>query len=220
MMRARLSIVMLTCSAALVALPSAVEAQAARGTPLDSATAAAIAPILARARAANVPVDLLVARARAGQVQRVPVAQIAAAVRDLADRIQAASDALSPNPSEPELRAGADALKIGVPVQTLREMRKRSSASLAVPIGVLTELVARGVPVEQASVKIVDLLQRSATSKTFIALSDRVREDVLAGLRPEESLDLRLKGIMPTLPITATAEGAGIQTLGAPKRPR
>jgi len=195
-------------------------AVAGQAAGLDSATEAAIAPIIAQARATRLPVDLLYAKAREGQVQRVPLPRIEAAVRAVADRIRTANDALAPSPSDRELSAGVDAIKAGVGVETLKAMRKAAKdGSLAVPLGVLTSLIARGVPVEKASMQIVDLMQRGALPQNFIALEERVRQDVLAGRRPDESLDLRLKGIMPNLPQSATADGAGLQA-ATPKRPR
>ena len=194
--------------------------QEAKSAELDSATVAAIAPIVQQARAANLPLELLYAKAREGQVQRAPVARIEAAVRALAARLQTANDALAPNATAQELGAAADALKAGVPRETLREMRRTGrDGSLAVPIGVLTQLVLRGVPVEKASVQVVDLLQRGAMANHFIALDERVRADVLAGKRPDESLDLRLKGIIPNLPQQVQADGAAIQAT-TPRRPR
>ena len=198
----------------------AAGAQTARPAALDSATAAAIAPIIEEARAARLPLELLYDKAREGQVKRVPVATIEVAVRQLAQRIQTATEALAPNPTDQELREAAAALKVGVPRETLREMRRAGKdGSLTVPLGVLTSLVTRGVPIEKASVQVVGLLQRGAVPQHFIALDDRVRADVLAGRRPDESLDLRLKGILPNLPQSATADGAGLQSAG-PKRPR
>ena len=208
---------------AVVAAVAMLGARAALGqeiTPLDSATDAAIAPIVAQARAAKLPLNPLYAKAREGQVQRVPVPKIEAAVRTLLERLRSANEALAPDASEQELTAAADAIKNGVPVTTLTAMRKAGrDGSLAVPIGVLTQLVVRGVPVERASMQIVDLLQRGAVARNFIALEESVRQDVLAGRRPDESLDLRLKGIIPNLPQSATADGAGIQA-ATPRKPR
>jgi len=196
------------------------ESQGVKPVDLDPATAAAIAPIIQQASAASLPVELLYAKAREGEVQRVPVARIEAAVRALFARVQTAHEALAPNATVQEIGAAADALKAGVPSETLREMRRAGKdGSLAVPLGVLTQLVIRGVPVERASVQVVDLLQRGAVSNHFIALDERVRADVLAGKRPDESLDLRMKGIIPNLPQQATADGAAIQAT-SPKRPR
>ena len=198
--------------AGAAALSAHAVAAQARPTGLDSATAAAIAPIVQRTQAANLPVDLLYDKAREGQVQRVPTARIEAAVRAVAERINVANEALAPNATQEELRAATVALREGVPAETLRHLRQEGkNTSLAVPIGVLTQLIVRGVSVEQASVQIVNLVRRGARSEHFIALDTRVREDVLAGKRPDESLDLRLKGIIPNLPQQATADGAAIQ---------
>ena len=203
-----------------VSLLGARSAIAQSVAALDSATEAAIAPVVAQARAAKLPVNPLYAKAREGQVQRAPVPKIEAAVRTLLERLRSANEALAPDASEQELTAAADAIKNGVPATTLTAMRKAGGdGSLAVPIGVLTALVVRGVPVERASMQIVDLLQRGAVARNFIALEESVRQDVLAGRRPDESLDLRLKGIIPNLPQSATADGAGLQA-ATPKKPR
>ncbi len=208
-----------TAAALMLLTARAASGQAAQG--LDSATAAAIAPIVEQARADRLPVTPLYAKAREGQVQRVPVAKIEAAVRTLAERMRTAYDALRPDASEQELNAAADAIKNGVGRETLIAMRKAGgNGSLAVPLGVLTSLILRGVPVEKASMQVVDLLQRGAVGRTFIALEESVRQDVLAGRRPDESLDLRLKGIIPNLPQSATADAAGLTNAATPKRPR
>jgi len=207
-----------TLSIALLVTARAASGQASEG--LDSATAAAIAPIVQQARAANLPVTLLYAKAREGQVQRVPVAKIEAVVRTLADRMRTANEALKPGASEQELHAAADAIKSGVGPETLRAMREAGGdGSLAVPIGVLTQLIARGVPGERASMEVVALLKKGAVAKNFIALEESVRQDVLAGRRPDESLDLRLKGIIPNLP-QVQGDAAGLTNTATPRRPR
>lgn len=210
---------MLVAMAALV-WPALARAQAVPAG-LDSATAAAIAPIVEQARATGLQVGVLYAKAREGQVRRVPLGAITSAVRSLVQRLHSANDALAPSPSQQELRAAADAIQQGVPVETLRAMRKAGGdGSLAVPLGVLTQLILRGVPVEKASMKVVDLMNRGAIPQTFIALDESVRQDVLAGRRPDESLDLRLKGIIPNLPQSqANSDAAGLQA-NTPKRPR
>lgn len=218
-MRASRYAPMLVAMAALV-WPSVAPAQAGPAG-LDSATAAAIAPIVQQAKATGLPVGPLYVKAREGQVRRVPLAAITSALRALVQRLRSANDALAPSPSEQELRAAADAIKEGVGAETLRAMRKAGGdGSLAVPLGVLTQLILRGVPVEKASMKVVDLLNRGAMPQTFIVLDESVRQDVLAGRHPDESLDLRLKGIIPNLPQSQTnADAAGLQA-NTPKRPR
>ncbi|MDF2771812.1 MAG: hypothetical protein K0S86_1306 [Geminicoccaceae bacterium] len=223
MMSSRFNIGRLAALAAVaLAVPATVPAQGpvARAT-LDPAVDSVIAPIVAQAVAVGLPADLLYAKAREGQVRRVPVSRIEATVRTLAQRLRVAHDALAPNPTAQELRAATDALAHNVPEEVLRDMRKAGGdGSLAVPLGVLTSLIARGATVEQATVRVVELLQRGAVPKNFIALEERVREDVLAGRRPDESLDLRMKGIIPNLPQSATsaATADGLQSTGGPRR--
>lgn len=223
MMSSRFNIGRLAALAAVaLAIPATVRAQGpvARAT-LDPAVDSVIAPIVAQAVAVGLPADLLYAKAREGQVRRVPVSRIEATVRTLAQRLRVAHDALAPNPTSQELRAATDALAHNVPEEVLRDMRKAGGdGSLAVPLGVLTSLIARGATVEQATVRVVELLQRGAVPKNFIALEERVREDVLAGRRPDESLDLRMKGIIPNLPQSATsaATADGLQSTGGPRR--
>ena len=203
-------------------LPRSSGAQQSTRPSLDPAIDSAIAPIVRQTEAGRLPVELLYAKAREGEVRRVPVDRIEATVRSLAHRIAVAHDALAPSPTTEEVRAATDALAYNVPAATLREMRRAGGdGSLAVPLGVLTQLIVRGVPVEKAAVEVVHLLQRGAVPRHFIALEERVREDVLAGKRPDESLDLRLKGILPNLPQSAaTAVGDGLQATGGPRRPR
>ena len=45
--------------------------------------------------------------------------------------------------------------------------------------------------------EVVSLLKKGAVARNFIALEESVRQESLAGRRPDESLDLRLKGISP-----------------------
>jgi hypothetical protein len=163
----------------------------------------------------------LYVKAREGQVRRVPVPRIEAAVKLVADRLRTANDALAPDATDRELSAAADAIGVGVGVETLVALRKaRGDGSLAVPLGVLTSLVSRGVPVEKASMQVVKLLQQGAVPTNFIVLEESVQQDVAAGRRPDESLDLRLKAILPNLPINATATAEGLTNATTPKRPR
>jgi|SRR5687767_706438 len=223
MMSSRFNIGPLAALAAVaIAIPATVHAQGpVPRASIDPAVDSVIAPIVAQAVAVGLPADLLYAKAREGQVRRVPVSRIEATVRTLAQRLRVAHDALAPNPTSQELRAATDALAHNVPEEVLRDMRKAGGdGSLAVPLGVLTSLIARGATVEQATVRVVELLQRGAVPKNFIALEERVREDVLAGRRPDESLDLRMKGIIPNLPQSATsaATADGLQSTGGPRR--
>ena len=168
---------------------------------LDSTTQVAIAQVIESARAKGVPVEPLVQKARLGARARVPGARIHASVAAYADQLVAARDALAPQPTSAEVEAGAQALASGVPAQTLERMRRASpSRSLVVPLGVLTQLVSNRVHPTRASVIVLDLLNKGAEPKHFLALGSSVQSDIAAGIPLDNSLDLRLQGIIPTLP--------------------
>jgi hypothetical protein len=140
-------------------------------------------------------------RALEGAMKRAPGARIRAAVSTLADRLEVARGALAPSPSPADIAAGAGALSVGVPHATLRTIRSiQPDRPVAVPLGVLTELVARKVPVDQAATLVVQLLRRGATPTQLVALGEHVQRDIAAGIEPAASVDVRTRGVALPLP--------------------
>lgn len=176
---------------------------------LDADTYRAVVQIIDDARERALPTDPLVDRALEGAMKRASGARIRAAVTTLAQRLDIAKKALSPSPTESDIAAGAGALSVGVPRETLREIRSiQPDRPIAVPLGVLTELVSRNVPVERATLLVVELLRRGATPPQLIALGENVQRDIAAGIEPSAALDIRTRGIASTLPGATTLEGA------------
>jgi hypothetical protein len=169
---------------------------------LDAETYAAVTRVITTAKAQALPVDPIVDKALEGAVKGAPAVRIRSAVVALADRMVVAREALSPpNPSVAEIGAGAEALGKGVPRATLRTIRLAGGErSVAVPLGVLTELVARGVSVRRASDQVVALVKSGASSQQLAALSDEVRQDIETGIDPSAALDIRTRGLLPLLP--------------------
>lgn len=169
---------------------------------LDGETYAAVTRVITSAKAQALPVDPIVDKALEGAVKGALPVRIRSAVVALADRMVVAKEALSPpNPSVAEIGAGAEALGKGVPRATLRTIRiAGGDRSVAVPLGVLTELVARGVSVQRASDQVVALVKSGATSQQLAALSDKVRQDIETGIDPGAALDIRTRGLLPLLP--------------------
>ncbi|MDQ3997923.1 MAG: hypothetical protein M3303_13005, partial [Gemmatimonadota bacterium] len=144
-----------------------------------------------------------------GAMKRAAGARIRAAVSALAQRLEVARAALAPSPTDADITAGAGALAIGVPRETLRTIRSiRPDRPVTVPLGVLTELVARSVPVDRAATLVVQLLRRGATSTQLVALGEDVQRDIAAGIEPGAAFDIRTRGVASTLP-SATATEAG-----------
>ena len=70
---------------------------------------------------------------------------------------------------------------------------------IAVPIGLLTQLVANAVPAEHAGKIVIELMRRGASPKQFADLGNDVNSDVQRGARGAESADIRFRGLTPLL---------------------
>lgn len=167
---------------------------------LDARTYRAVHLVFDSARARGIPVQPLVNRALQATLHRTPGPRVHDAVAKLAIRLDVAKAALGPGSSEAELSAGANALAIGVPRETLAQIRALSPREpVTVPLGVLTELVARKVAVYRASQMVVALLRNGATPAQLVSLSDDVSHDVDAGIEPGAAVDIRTRGALGTL---------------------
>ena len=149
----------------------------------------------------------LVAKAMEGVTKQATGERIRVAVASQAKRLEQARTLLAPSPSVAELTSGADALAVGVPAPMLKQIRAAWPApqSVVMPLDVMTELVARGVPAEHALEQITALMQRGATPSQIASLGASVQSDVAAGLAPDAALEVRARGVMSLLPSPAAA---------------
>ncbi|MEO7998173.1 MAG: hypothetical protein ABI852_12050 [Gemmatimonadaceae bacterium] len=173
------------------------------GTELlsDARARDAIQQVIRNTQSKNVSIEPLLLKVREGVSKQSEPALIQQAVRVLAKRLEISSAALAPTYSVEELSAGANALLIGVPAPTLRELRKLwPNKPLTVPLGILYELVAHQVPVAKATKRVRELMERGATSSQLVAMATNVEADVAAGLSADAALELRAKGVMSLLP--------------------
>jgi hypothetical protein len=184
---------------------------AAQGTSVlniaDARARAAVEREIAQAAAEGLPVRPLIAKAQEGVTKRATGERIRVAVASLATRLEQARELLAPSPSEAELVAGADALALGVPAPMLKQVRAAypTGQSVAMPLDVLTELVARGVPAKHALEQLTNLMTRGATPTQIASLGASVQSDVAAGLTPDAALEVRARGVMSLLPTPAAA---------------
>ena len=213
---------------AMLGAPISLSAQDARAARLDGRldgeTQAVVLRTLDSARTRGLPMEPLVDKALEGATKRAAGPRIQAAVSSLLGRLETARDALAPNPTPRDITAGADALAYGATREALKAMRAiRPNESVAVPLGVLTQLVASGVPVGRATRVVADLLRRGARDEQLIALNDDVRSYGAAGASPEVALDVRTRGLNAVLPPPGASGVAGdVLNAGAitgPKKP-
>jgi hypothetical protein len=157
------------------------------------------------ARRAGLPGEAVCAKAAEGALKGATDARIVVVVRQLARELGEARAELGAAATEADLVAGASALHAGIPARTLRrlrEVRERAggATSLAAPLVVLADLVARQVPLNLAVSSVDTLVARGARAEDFAALRADVERDVLAGRRPDEALTARTRALLGSRP--------------------
>jgi len=150
---------------------------------LDAATRAAVAALVDSARRALLPTEPLVQRALEGATKRASGEVIATAVRRLAADLGKARDALGSTASPAELNAGAAALRAGASPTILTQLRQARREPLTMPLAVLADLVASGVPVDSAAAAVLALAAR-ARDADLVEFRRAVERDIALGAPP------------------------------------
>ncbi|HUF35169.1 MAG TPA: hypothetical protein VMN37_04420 [Gemmatimonadales bacterium] len=161
----------------LVLTPVSLAAQDRRlADRLDPATAAAVQRVVDSAGRAGLPTEPLVQKALEGSTLGAPGDRIEAAVVALHGQLGRAREALGREAGEPELTAAAGALRAGLPPAALKRLQAlRSGRPLVVPIAVLTDLVAEGVPPDEATRSVLALAREGRSDDEFVALRREVQ---------------------------------------------
>jgi hypothetical protein len=174
----------------------AVSAQQSRAA-VDPASVPELKAEFDRAAKLGLSVEPLIAKARQGYFGLASTSKIRVAVHTMTDRLVTARQALDPVQGDAELLAGADAIQKGVPDEVLRQLRAlQRTRSLAVPLGVLQDLVDRGVSVKDATASVTTLVKRNIADTQIASLSKNVQGDITQGLAPSVAMQLRLKGVL------------------------
>ena len=220
MRRMLLSVMIVSCA---VATRTAAAQDSAGIAGLDRETAAQVAQIVESSRSRGLPVDPILSKVRFALVVHAPPAKILATAQAVATRLVAARDVVAPHANAGDIAAGEEALSFDVPKAVLRKVVQASpNRSVAVPIGVLTQLVVSGVPAARAGDIVTELIKRGASPTQLVALGNDVNADVQSGARAIESADIRMRGLTPLLaPGTAAAAdgpAAGLQSGSDPRR--
>jgi hypothetical protein len=165
----------------------------------DPQLRAVVATELQLASNKGLPTSPLIAKALEGQLKAAPSARIQLALKTLAGRMELARTRLG-TATDAELIAAADALAAGVPPDALAALRRvLPQRSVTLPIGVLTELVTRGVDPTRATREVLTLIGKGATPQQLLLLGDEVGGDVRRGQAANAALDLRVRGLMLVL---------------------
>ncbi len=192
-------------AAAAGALAATFVATAAAQDPrlgrLDPGTRPLVAVVIDSARAAGLPTEPLVQRALEGATKGAPGPLIVSAVQRLAADLGRAREALGPGTTPPELEAGAAALRAGAGPAVLAQLRRARRQTIAVPLAVLTDLVAGGVPVDSAAAAVLALAAR-ARDADLVEFRRSVERDIALGAPPTAATaaaaayaDARISGV-------------------------
>jgi hypothetical protein len=142
-----------------------------RLTRLDPATRSEVARLVDSLRAVGVPAEPLVVKALEGQAKGADGPRIASAVRNWGADLASARTALGPATSDAALVAGASAIRNGVSAAALTQIgAARAQGGSLVPLAVLSELTAAGVPVDTAVAAILNVARTGGTDEDFRGL--------------------------------------------------
>jgi hypothetical protein len=155
---------------------SSLQAQDSRlQTRLPAEVASQVQRLVDSAAQNGLPTEPLIQKALEGQSKGAEGARIVAAVRTLSGQLGESSTALGPGAPEADVVAGAACLKAGATPAMITELRRlRPEQSVAVPLGVLSDLVALGIDVPKAWEQVHSLAAAHGPDTDFLALRDRV----------------------------------------------
>jgi hypothetical protein len=175
---------------------SAVAQEARLKSALDGETLVKVTKMTDSARAESLPVDPLVGVALEGAQRRAPGARIVTAVHDYLVALRGARAALGPDATSPEIVSGAGVLLSGVSADALHRISLAGTRRpLTVPLVVLADLIARGVPKDTAARAIEVAARANARDDDYSALRRFVEQDILAGASPAAAAMLRVRSI-------------------------
>jgi len=189
---------------------SADESEEARlRARLKPELATPVIEVVRAAAAESLPTAPLVARALEGASRQAGDAAILEAVRRYAAGLAAARRALGPTARPAELDAGAGALMAGVPEDSLASLKRaRPAGSLVIPLVVLSDFVARGVPVADASNAVLAATRAGAPDPALLRMRERTHERILRGEAPSGASREGLRELLMKTPGTPKERGS------------
>ncbi len=164
-------------------LATSAFAQDPRLDRLDPTTRTSVAALIDSAHISGLPTEPMVQRALEGALKGAAPARIVAALRRLATDLSAARAALGSKSTPAELEAGAAALRAGASPQALVELRRARHPPLTVPLAVLADLVASGVPADSAASAVLALAP-NARDADLVEFRRAVERDIALGVPP------------------------------------
>ncbi len=154
------------------------------------------------ARALGLPSDGLTGVALEGASRHVSGPRVVAAVRSYFGALRAAQQALGPEVTNAELSAGAGAVLSGMtPAELARFKSARTRRPITIPLVVVADLIARGVPRDTAMRSVYLAVTSGAGDADLSILRERVESDIRAGAPAGAAILSRLAGVPGVAPL-------------------
>jgi hypothetical protein len=170
---------------------------------LDARTAATVGAAIDSARVSGLPQEPLIQKALQGAAKGADGARITAAVSRLMTDMRTARRLLGPSATSGELEAGANAVRAGVrDVEITRLRATQPDRPLTTVLATLSDLVARGVPVDVASSVVMSLVERGTGDDDLVRLQQDVDRDVRAGVPASTAVVIRARATDANRPRT------------------
>jgi len=175
--------------------------------------------MLDSARTRGIPTEPLVDRALEGASKGAPGDLILRAVRSLSGELDLARGAFGLEATDPEIVAGASALRAGATPEDLQDLRSlRAEQPLTIAAAVLADLVAVGVPADTATAAVIALAV-GADDIEYIAFRRNVERDITLGASPVAALGDRLATAADQLAAEDYAPPGSGTTRRRPRKP-
>lgn len=150
------------------------------------AVSARIDDVLASARKAGIPQEVLITKALEGAAKGVSGDRVVQALQAYSQRLQRADRLLGGSARGPLLVAAADALQKGVDPNAVRDVG-RAAGGDPLPLVVLGDLRDAGVPVGQAVQVVRQAIQQGRRGDQLLDVSAEVRRHIRAGKPPGQA---------------------------------
>ena len=169
---------------------------------LDAVTLAAVQPILDAAARDSLPTRALQSKVLEGVAKNVPPGQIGRVVAALADEFGRARSALrrglpSQALSDGEVVAAGMAARQDIGFDVLQDLweSRPNRGSLEVPVTVLSELVRRGIPVEEAATLMTHVVRSSVPLQLAAQIPGKFDGALGSGAPPGAALGEALRAL-------------------------
>jgi hypothetical protein len=184
--------------AALLLLSRAAAAQDSElAARLDKPTLIAVSAIIDSARLAKLPTKPLHDRALEGAAKGSDGPKIVIAVHQLSVRMGSAKRTLGSSATSEEIKLAASALELGVQVRDITRLQSAAGKrGVTMPLFVLTDLIAREVPIPTATDLVLQLSRAGVKDGDLSIFQRNVRADIDRGADPTVAATTRARGLV------------------------